>query len=96
MSANPYLSKHLPGIAAGVVSMTSIKIIQTGLREVKSATANLKRDAVSANEESSVVVNWGAPLAPGEVRFRVQKGGTGHGNSGDTLLDVAFTAVGDR
>lgn len=100
MSANPYLSKHLPGMAGGVVAITAaevgIKTIQTGLREVRSATANLKTSAIVADEEGIVVVNWGGALNPGEILITVEKVGSASGDPADTAVDVAFTAMGDR
>ena len=96
MSASPYLSKHLPGIAAGVVSVTGSAIVQTGLKEVTGATGNIKADSVTANEETTVVANWGGSLNPGEVRLAVYKGGTASGTIGDSAVDVSFMAHGDR
>ena len=100
MSANAYLSKHLPGLSGGVVAIsaaeTGIKTIQTGLKEVRSATANLKASAIVANEEGIVTVNWGGSLNPGEILITVEKIGSASGDAADSAVDVAFVAMGDR
>lgn len=101
MAASPYLSKHLPGVAGGVVSMAvadaGVKVISTGLREIRSATANLKQDGFTANEEGGVTVEWGtSDLEPGQLRLTVEKGGTAHGTAADSAVDVSFMAIGDR
>lgn len=101
MSANPYLSTHLPGVSGGSVDITAaetgIKVIDTGLREVRSATAVVKASGITANEESLVAVEWGlASLDPGQIRFVVEKGGTNHGTAADSAVTVAFLALGDR
>jgi hypothetical protein len=101
MSLSQYLSKHLPGMAGGSVSIAAadagVATITTGLKEVRSASANLKQDGVTANEESAVTVEWGTTdLNPGQIRITVEKGGTNHGSAADSAVVVAFTAMGDR
>lgn len=101
MSLSPFLSKHLPGLAGGSVSIPAadagVATITTGLREIKTATANLKQDGVTANEESAVTVEWGTTdLTAGQIRVTVEKGGTNHGDAADSVIDIAFTALGDR
>lgn len=101
MSASPFLSKHLPGVSSGVVSIPAadagVAVIDTGLRVVKNATANIKADGVTANEESDVTVNWAVSgLEPNQIRVTVEKGGTAHGTAADSDVDVSFTAHGDR
>ncbi len=101
MAASPYLSKHLPGMAGGEVAIAAasagVATITTGLREIRSATANLKQDGVTANEESAVTVEWGTSnLEPGQIRVTVEKGGTNHGDAADSAISITFTAMGDR
>ena len=96
MSASQYLSKHLPGIASGVVSVTASQDIQTGLKEITAATANISAASVAANEESIVLTQWGGSLDAGVLRIIVKKGGSNHGNAGDSAVNVAFMAHGDR
>lgn len=96
MALSAYSSTHLPGVAGGVVSVTGYTVIETGLREVKSASGSIKANSVTANEETTVVVNWGGSLEPGQLRIAVYKGGTASGTVGDSAVDVSFTALGDR
>ena len=100
MSLNAYLSKHLPGIASGVIAITAaqvgIRTVQTGLKIVKGATATLKASAVVANEEGIVTVDWGGSIADGAILITVEKIGSASGDAADSAVNVAFVAVGDR
>lgn len=96
MALSPYLSKHTPGLAHGVVSVTGSATITTGLRTIDAATANIKAQGVTANEESDVTVDWGGSIADGDLLITVEKGGTAHGTAGDSAVDVSFSAFGDR
>lgn len=96
MSASEYLSKNYPALARGVVAVTGSAIVETGLREIIGVSANIKADSLTANEETTVVVNFGGSLEPGQLRLAVYKGGTGSGTIGDSAVDVSFTAEGDR
>jgi len=100
MSANAYLSTHLPGMAGGVVAISAaeagVKTIQTGLKEVRSASANLKTSAIVANAEGIVAVNWGGSLNAGEILLTVEKIGSASGDPADSAVEVTFVAMGDR
>lgn len=97
MSASQFLSKHIPGLASGVQSVLGTADVQTGLKEITSATANLKTQAQVLNEEAKVHVDWGGSLDQGVIRLSVFKSGTINGATvGDTAVDVSFLAHGDR
>jgi len=100
MSASQYLSKHIPGLAAGVVDISAaeagVKTISTGLKEITAATANLKTDAIVANEEGIVAVDWGGSIAPGDILITVEKIGSASGDPADSDVSVSFMAHGDR
>lgn len=96
MSLSTYLSKHLPGVAAGVIPVTGSVTIATGLKTITGVTANIKAGGVTANEESDVTVQWGGAVPDGSILITVEKGGTNHGDAGDSAVDVSFMAHGDR
>lgn len=98
MPANENLSKHIPGMSGGKVSVTGTLTVDTGLRNIRSAVACLGTDAV-ANEEATVTVKRVAQVRgePGNAKIilKVWKGGTASGTAGDSAVDVEWLAIGD-
>ena len=104
MSASALLSKHIPGLASGVVSITTaeagVKVVDTGLIDITSAVGTLTT-AHAANQESHVRTEWFglagvSGLTVGQVRITVTKGGTADAAAADSAVDVALMAHGDR
>lgn len=89
------LSTHLPQVSGDIVNVLGTLDVDTGLRDLQTASVNLM-GALVANEEATVT--WEKlPLVDGAtqmIRIRVYKGGTGSGTLGDTSMPVSWSALG--
>jgi len=89
------INTHMPEFAQGVAALPNacVLVVDTGLRNLKSAAVSMKRDTITANEESHAIVNFteGSP----KITIKVYKGGTASGTIGDSACNVAWMAVGE-
>lgn len=90
------MSTHIPSMSGAIESITGSLVVDTGLRNVQTFVASLNASAVAANEES--IVHWSLnTLVGGEtqkVTIYVKKGGTNHGDAGDSAVNVSWLALG--
>jgi len=89
------INTHMPEFAQGVAALPAacVLVVDTGLRYLKSAVVAMKRDTITANEESHAIVNWVGGSS--KITIKVYKGGTASGTIGDTACNVAWMAVGE-
>lgn len=91
------MSKHIPQTAGGIESVTGSLEIDTGVRRLLAFAPALVATAIAANEESIVTWAKSGISASGTqlVTLYVFKGGTNHGDPGDSAVDVSWYALGD-
>jgi len=97
MAASPPLSFHYPQLAGNIVTVPSTGelTVDTGLRFLQTFVATIQSSNLGANEESLISwypVNDGAPTR--KVVIRIEKGGTSHGDIGDTAIAASWFALG--
>ena len=87
-------STHMPGVSGAIETVTGEKIVETGLRSMRSFVCQFVTTNFVADEEAKV--GWyEVPNHPGKIRIRVEKGGINDGNIGTNPVKISWIAIGD-
>jgi len=87
-------SAHLPGVSGALEIVTGEKIVETGLRSIRSCIVSFVVPNFLPDEEAKV--GWyEVPNHPSKIRIRVEKGGLNDGNIGTNPVKISWIAVGD-
>ena len=88
-------STHIPGQSGGVdtVPAAGVLIVETGLRKIVSATANLAQDSVAT--AAGVTVEFGDAPEGGNQKLTLKTWAADGATAGSSAAKVAWTANGE-